>query len=67
MKPAERLLYTPDGACEALGIRPTKFWELIRIGALRSVKIGSARRVPAEALHEFVARLEAEAGTLANG
>jgi hypothetical protein len=34
-------------------------FELIRSGALRSVKIGAARRVSAIALAEYVAALEA--------
>jgi excisionase family DNA binding protein len=34
--------------------------DLIASGQLRSVKIGHARRVPADALHEYVQRLDAE-------
>ena len=38
-----------------------KVYALIRSGELRSVKIGRDRRIPAHAIEEFVARLNAEA------
>jgi excisionase family DNA binding protein len=44
---------------QALGVSRTTVFELIRVGALRSVKIGAARRVSATALAEYVAGLEA--------
>ena len=34
-----------------------KVWDLIATGELRSVKIGSSRRVPAEALDEYISGL----------
>jgi excisionase family DNA binding protein len=55
------LLVCPEDAARALGIGRTKVYELIRSGALRSVRVGGLRRVPVAALDEFVARLEAEA------
>ena len=54
------LLVRPEDAARALGVGRTKVYELMRSGALRSVKIGGLRRIPATALAEFVARLEAE-------
>jgi hypothetical protein len=36
-------------------------YELMRSGALRSVRLDGLRRVPVAALVEFVARLEADA------
>ena len=54
------LLVRPEDAAEALGVGRTKVYELMRSGALRSVKIGGLRRIPATALAEFVAQLEAE-------
>ena len=56
----ERLLLTPVEAARVLGIGRTKVYELMAAGTLGSVKIGAARRVPAQALAEFVARLSAE-------
>jgi len=56
----DRLLLTPVEAARALGIGRTKVYELMAGGALRSVKIGTARRIPSDALAEFVARLTAE-------
>ena len=54
------LLVRPEDAASLLGLGRTKVYELMRSGALRSVKIGGLRRVPATALAEFVAQLEAE-------
>ncbi|MBB6350293.1 helix-turn-helix domain-containing protein [Nonomuraea muscovyensis] len=55
------VLLRPEEAAECLGIGRTKIYELIRSGALRFVRIGTLRRVPASALTEFVAHLEEEA------
>ncbi|WP_250907086.1 excisionase family DNA-binding protein [Nonomuraea sp. NEAU-A123] len=55
------LLLRPEEAADYLGIGRTKAYELIRSGALRSVRIGTLRRVPATALTEFVTQLEMEA------
>ncbi len=54
------LLLRPEDAAQALGVGRTKVYELMRSGALRSVKIGGLRRIPATALAEFVVQLEAE-------
>ncbi|GAA0358316.1 helix-turn-helix domain-containing protein [Actinoallomurus spadix] len=53
-------LVRPEDAADALGVGRTKVYELMRSGALRSVKIGGLRRIPAAALAEFVAQLEEE-------
>ncbi|MGW7301395.1 excisionase family DNA-binding protein [Streptomyces sp. NPDC054829] len=55
-----RILYPVDEAAEQLGLGLTMTKALIKSGELRSVKIGRARRVPAEALHEYAQRLDAE-------
>ena len=55
------LLVCPEDAARALGIGRTKVYELMRSGALRSVRIDGLRRVPVAALAEFVKRLEREA------
>jgi excisionase family DNA binding protein len=55
----DRVLLRPEEVAQALGVSRTTVFELIRAGALRSVKIGAARRVSATALTEYVAGLEA--------
>jgi excisionase family DNA binding protein len=55
------LLVRPEDAARVLGVGRTKVYELMRSGALRSVRVGGLRRIPVAALDEFVARLEAEA------
>ena len=55
------LLLRPEDAARALGVGRTKVYELMRSGALRSVRVGGLRRVPVAALNEFVTRLEEEA------
>jgi excisionase family DNA binding protein len=53
----DRLLLTPREAATALGIGRSKLYELLRIGAIASVRIGSSRRIPASALEAYVKRL----------
>jgi excisionase family DNA binding protein len=53
----DRLLLTPIEAARVLGIGRSKFYELLTTGAVESVQIGRARRVPAEALRRYVALL----------
>jgi len=55
----EQLLFRPTEAARRLGIGRTKVFELMAAGELRSVKIGSSRRVSATALADFVSRLDA--------
>ncbi|MDX3588241.1 MULTISPECIES: helix-turn-helix domain-containing protein [Streptomyces] len=43
-------------AARRIGIGRTKLYEYISSGEIRSVKIGSLRRIPAEAVGEFLAR-----------
>ena len=40
------LLVCPEDAAHVLGIGRTKVYELIRSGALRSVRVGGLRRIP---------------------
>jgi excisionase family DNA binding protein len=56
----EKLLLTPEEAAQALNISRTKVFELLQVEALRSVKIGRSRRIPTEAVREFVACLSGE-------
>lgn len=56
----DKLLLTPEEAAQALGIGRSKVYELLAGGRLTSVKIGTCRRVPAEALRQYVASLSDE-------
>ncbi len=53
----DKLLLTPVEVARALGIGRSKVYELLQTGQLASVRIGSCRRVPAEALHSFLLTL----------
>ncbi|MFD6972195.1 helix-turn-helix domain-containing protein [Streptomyces sp. NPDC059949] len=55
-----RILYPVAEVAQQLGVGLTTAKALVASGQLRSIKIGHSRRVPAEALHEFVRRLDAE-------
>jgi excisionase family DNA binding protein len=57
----ERLLLTPEETAEMLGIGRTKVYELMRLGLIESVKIHGCRRIPTEAMHDYVERLRREA------
>ena len=45
------LLVCPEDAARALGIGRTKVYELMRSGALRSVRLDGSRRIPVTALN----------------
>lgn len=51
------VLYRVEEAAEALRIGRTVVYELIRCGALRTVKVGTRRLVPVEAVREYVSKL----------
>ena len=53
----DKLLLTPVEAAQVLGIGRSKVYELLSSGQLDSVRIGSCRRVPADALHSFLVEL----------
>ncbi|MFD3684534.1 helix-turn-helix domain-containing protein [Nocardiopsis sp. NPDC058631] len=53
----EKKLLRVEEAAALLGIGRTRAFEQIRLGRLRSVKIGTSRLVPAVALDEYVALL----------
>jgi excisionase family DNA binding protein len=56
------VLLTVEDAAQALALGRTKVYELVESGALRSVKIGRSRRIPVQALHEFVSDINLEVG-----
>jgi excisionase family DNA binding protein len=53
----DKLLYTPVEAAHALGVSRSTVYELIASHVLASVRIGSCRRVPVEALRSYVRKL----------
>lgn len=57
----EKLLLTAEEAGVVLGLSRRTVYSLLATGALRSVKIGGARRVPSAAVREYVEVLDAQA------
>jgi excisionase family DNA binding protein len=62
---AETQLYQVTDAVRMLKLSRTVIYELIRVGRLRSVKEGRARRIPAAAIRDYIALLEKEAEEVA--
>jgi excisionase family DNA binding protein len=58
---SERALYRVSEAMRLLSLSRSVIYNQIRVGRLRSVKEGSTRLIPAEAIADYVALLEAEA------
>jgi excisionase family DNA binding protein len=56
----EKLLLSPAEAAAQLSIGRSKVYELMRLGQLRSVKIGASRRIPQAAFADFMAALAKE-------
>ncbi len=54
------ILLTPTEAADTLGIGRSKLYELMQAGVVESVRIGSCRRIPVDALSDLVARLRAK-------
>lgn len=52
------ILFTTAEVARLLGIGKCRVYDLIRERALRSVKVGSSRRVSARALRDYVEQLE---------
>jgi excisionase family DNA binding protein len=57
------LLSVPEVAV-ALGIGRSLLYGLLLDGQIRSIKVGRARRIPPEAIEEFVARKSQEAADM---
>ncbi len=55
---APKLLLTAVEAAEQLGVSRTKVYELMAAGTLRSIHIGRLRRVPVDALGDFIEAME---------
>ena len=54
----DKLLLTPTEAAQVLSISRSKLYELIGQGRLTTVRIDASRRVPRQALAEFVSHLQ---------
>jgi excisionase family DNA binding protein len=52
----ERLLLRPEDCAEALSVGRTRIYEMLGSGELPSILVGKLRRVPAEALKDWVDR-----------
>ena len=63
----DQLLLTPEDTAQLLAVGRTKIYELLRTGALESVRIGAARRIPAAALTAYVERLRQQEAIDADG
>jgi excisionase family DNA binding protein len=59
----EQLMYRPAEAAHVLGMGRTAVFGLIKSGRLRSVKLGGARFITADALRAFVRELEHESSS----
>jgi excisionase family DNA binding protein len=57
-----RLLLRPEEAAQALSISRTTLYGLLQSNAIRSVKVGGLRRIPVEALEDFVTELSSDTG-----
>jgi excisionase family DNA binding protein len=51
----ERLLVRPTEAAESLGLSRTTLYTLLDNGELDSIKVGTARLIPVDALQRFIA------------
>lgn len=60
-----QLLLSPERAAERLDLGRSKIFELIATGELESVRIGRARRIPADAVRDYIARLRSDQGSRA--
>lgn len=60
-EPGRKALYRVPEVMRLLSMSRSVIYNQIRAGRLRSVKEGSARLIPADAIAEYVALLEAEA------
>lgn len=56
----EKRLLTIDEAAQRLGIGRSHAYVYVLRGELESVKLGRSRRIPAEAVDEFVRKLRGE-------
>lgn len=53
----EKMLFTAEETAQALGIGRTKVYDLIARAQIESVLIGKSRRVPRQAVENYVERI----------
>ncbi len=56
------LLLTPAEAARRLSIARSSLYELVLTGQIESIKIGRSRRIPLDALTDFIDRMRREQG-----
>jgi excisionase family DNA binding protein len=56
-------LHRVEAAAEVLGVKRSTAYEEIRLGRLRTVRVGRRRLVPSEYIDEYVELLKREAET----
>ncbi|MFE9800810.1 excisionase family DNA-binding protein [Streptomyces goshikiensis] len=61
----ERRLHRVEEAAELLGVGRSTAYEEIRLGRLRTVRVGTRRLVPTEYVDEYVELLKCEAESAA--
>jgi excisionase family DNA binding protein len=52
-----QILFSVDETAQALHVSRSLLYELIKSGSIRTVKIGALRRIPVQAVHDYVASL----------
>ena len=59
----DKLLLTPSAAAEVLSVSRTTLYVMLQRGELESLKVGAARRIPADALRDWLDRQRQAAGS----
>ena len=59
----DRLLLKVEEAAQLTGLGRSKLYEILASGQLRSITVGRARRIPADALREWIAEQLAATAT----
>jgi excisionase family DNA binding protein len=55
----EKLLHSPEESAELLGVSRSQMFELLARGDVESFKIGRLRKVPREAITDYIERMRA--------
>jgi excisionase family DNA binding protein len=57
MPEVPRLVLSVEAAASALSISRTRMFSLIKSGAIKTIRVGRLRRIPAESLNDYVDQL----------
>lgn len=60
----QRRLHRVEAAAELLGVKRSTAYEEIRLGRLRTVRVGRRRLIPTEYIDEYVELLKREAAAV---